>query len=379
MLRYGIIGCGMMGQEHLRNIALLDGASVAAIFEPDAGMRAAAAALVPGAQMVGSVAELLGVAEVNCLLIASPNHLHLGQLEEIARIRPLPVLCEKPLFTDPADAPRLAALRAAYPAPIWVAMEYRYMPPVAHLLREAQAATGGVKMLTIREHRFPFLSKVGDWNRFNRNSGGTLVEKCCHFFDLMRLVAGCDPVRVMASGGQAVNHLDEVYDGQRSDIWDHAYVIVDFASGMRALLELCMFAEGSRYQEEISAVGAKGKIECLVPGPGRFWPDHLGPAPVPKVIVSPRAPAGPVEMEIPVDPALLAAGDHNGSTFFQHQGFQRVAMGNGQPDVSLTDGWWAVAIGMAAQESAATGQAVDLSKLRYAPAGADAEAGARVS
>jgi predicted dehydrogenase len=68
-------------------------------------------------------------------------------------------LCEKPLFTDPLDAPRLAALRAAYPAPIWVAMEYRYMPPVAHLLREAQAATGGVKMLTIREHRFPFLSK----------------------------------------------------------------------------------------------------------------------------------------------------------------------------------------------------------------------------
>jgi hypothetical protein len=38
-------------------------------------------------------------------------------------------------------------------------MEYRYMPPVAHLLREAQAATGGVRMLTIREHRFPFLPR----------------------------------------------------------------------------------------------------------------------------------------------------------------------------------------------------------------------------
>ena len=33
---YGIIGCGMMGQEHLRNIALLPGTRVAAIFEPDA-------------------------------------------------------------------------------------------------------------------------------------------------------------------------------------------------------------------------------------------------------------------------------------------------------------------------------------------------------
>jgi predicted dehydrogenase len=46
-VRYGLIGCGMMGQEHLRNIALLPEASVAAIFEPDAGMRVKAAALAP--------------------------------------------------------------------------------------------------------------------------------------------------------------------------------------------------------------------------------------------------------------------------------------------------------------------------------------------
>jgi hypothetical protein len=30
---------------------------------------------------------------------------------------------------------------------------------------------------------------------------------------------------------------------------------MDFANGMRAMLELCIFAEGSRYQDEISAVG----------------------------------------------------------------------------------------------------------------------------
>ena len=366
-LRYGIIGCGMMGQEHLRNIALIPGARVAAIFEPDAAMRARAAELAPDAVMMESLADVVAHPAVNCLLIVSPNYLHLAQLEEIASIRPLPILCEKPLFTDPAEAPRLAALRAAYPAPIWVAMEYRYMPPVAHLIAQAQAATGGIKMLTIREHRFPFLEKVGDWNRFNRNTGGTLVEKCCHFFDLMRLIAGCDPVRVMASAGQAVNHLDERYEGQTPDIWDNAYVIVDFESGLRAMLELCMFAEGARYQEEISAVGPKGKIDCLVPGPGRFWPAHLGEPPVPQVIVSPRAPKGPQVLEVPVDPALLAAGDHNGSTFYQHQGFARVVRGAQSPEVSLLDGWWAVAMGMAAQESARTGQAVDLTRAAYAP------------
>ncbi|WP_435257522.1 Gfo/Idh/MocA family protein [Thioclava sp. FR2] len=366
-LKYGIIGCGMMGQEHLRNIALLEKASVAAIFEPDAEMRRKAAEFAPGAALVESLADVVRHPDVNVLLIVSPNYLHLPQLEEIAAIRPLPILCEKPLFTDPADAPRLAALRQAYPAPIWVAMEYRYMPPVAHLIQQAPEVTGGIKMLTIREHRFPFLEKVGDWNRFNRNSGGTLVEKCCHFFDLMRLIAGCNPVRVMASGGQAVNHLGESYDGETPDIWDNAYVIVDFESGLRAMLELCMFAEGARYQEEISAVGPLGKIECLVPGPGRFWPEHLGEPPVPKVIVSPRDPKGPRELDVPVDPTILAAGDHNGSTFYQHQGFARAARGAQAPEVSLTDGWWAVAMGMAAQESAATGQAVDLTRAPYAP------------
>ncbi|MDH3264450.1 MAG: Gfo/Idh/MocA family oxidoreductase, partial [Paracoccaceae bacterium] len=235
----------MMGQEHLRNIALLEGAEVAAIFEPDPEMAGRSALLAPKARRARSVAEVLGP-EIDCLLIASPNHCHLGQLEEIAAIRPLPVLVEKPLFTDPAEAGRLAAFAAAYPAPVWVAMEYRYMPPVAKLLAEAGAATGGPLMLTIREHRFPFLPKVGDWNRFNRNTGGTFVEKCCHFFDLMRLALGSDPVRVMASAGQAVNHLDERYGGEVPDIWDHGYVIVDFESGARAMLELCMFAEGAR-------------------------------------------------------------------------------------------------------------------------------------
>ncbi len=363
-VRYGIIGCGMMGQEHLRNIALLPQAEVVAIYEPDADMAARAQALAPDAVMVGSVAEVLAVEAVNCLLIVSPNFMHLAQLEEIAAIRPLPVLCEKPLFTDPADAPRLAALRAAYPAPIWVAMEYRYMPPVAHLIAQAEAATGGIKMLTIREHRFPFLEKVGDWNRLNRNSGGTLVEKCCHFFDLMRLIAGCNPVQIMASGGQNVNHLDEVYNGEKSDIWDNAYVIVDFENGMRAMLELCMFAEGSRYQEEISAVGPKGKIECQVPGPGRFWPAHLGAAPVPQVTVSPRDPAGPIVLDVPVDPSLLAAGDHNGSTFYQHRGFADVVAGGAQPEVGLDDGWWAVVMGMAAQISAAEGRVIGAAELR---------------
>jgi myo-inositol 2-dehydrogenase/D-chiro-inositol 1-dehydrogenase len=356
---YGIIGCGMMGQEHLRNIALLRGASVAAIFEPDPDMRAAAGTLAPAARMANDVASVATDPAVDCILVASPNFLHFPQLREIAGARQLPILVEKPLFTDPSDAADVRRFGLDYTAPVWVAMEYRYMPPVAEFLAQAEAATGGIRMLTIREHRYPFLSKVGHWNRFNRNSGGTFVEKCCHFFDLMRLILKAEPVRIMASAGQAVNHSDERYDGEVPDIWDNGYVIVDFDSGARAMLELCMFAEGSRYQEEISAVGPSGKIECQVPGPGRFWPSRLGDAPTAQITVSPRDPAGPRVVPIPVDPALLAAGDHNGSTFYQHERFARVVRGEGAVEVTLDDGWKAVAMGMAAQRSARQGVAVD--------------------
>lgn len=370
-VRYGIIGCGMMGQEHLRNISLLPDAAVTRIFEPDDGMAASSLALAPGAQRVGSLAEVVMAADVDCLLVASPNFLHAGQLQEIARLRSLPVLLEKPACTSLADVRALAKLRRQYPAPIWVAMEYRYMPPVARLAEEVHGEhnTGPITLLSIREHRFPFLVKVGDWNRFNRYTGGTLVEKCCHFFDLMRHLTRSEPVRIYASASVAHNHLDERYPDGIPDILDNAYVIVDFASGQRAMLELCMFAEGARYQEEISVVGPKAKAECFVPGPGRFWPAHLGAAPVPKVVISPREPKGPRELDVPVDAVALAAGDHNGSTFYQHQRFHALVRGQGTAEVSLHDGLAAVLMGLAAQESARTGQAIDLTRGDYAIAG----------
>ena len=357
---YGMIGCGMMGQEHLRNIALLDDAVVLAIYEPDANMAQAALALAPEAELVSSLDALLDNDKLDCLVIVSPNFCHASQLQQIASRRTLPILVEKPLFTDPDDLSDIIAFRDSYHAPVWVAMEYRYMPPMQDFLSQAPLFTGGIKMLSIIEHRFPFLTKVGNWNRFNKNSGGTFVEKCCHFFDLMRLTLQSDPVRIMASAGQEVNHLDEIYDGVPSDILDCGFVIVDFANGTRAMLELSMFAEGSEFQEMVHALGPDGKIEVKLPGPARLWSGDKDKQPIPQIIKSPRVPCAPQTILCPIDETILAAGDHNGSTFHQHQKFLDVVRGKGTVEVSLDDGIWAVRMGMAAQESALTGTAITL-------------------
>ena len=363
VVRYGLLGSGMMGQEHLRNLALIDGATVVALVEPDAQMRARSLELVPDAICYDTLEQLLDSdTELDALVITTPNYQHADQLLQLFKRTTLPILVEKPIVTSLEQAVAVHEAAAKHPAPVWVAMEYRYMPPVARFREQISAGDlGDLKMLAIREHRFPFLEKVQDWNRFNHKTGGTLVEKCCHFFDLMRLIVGGEAIRVYASTGQDANHLDETYDGKTPDIIDNAFVIVDFANGKRASLDLNMFAEGSRYQEEICAIGPKAKLECFVPGPGRFWPtETLGAPPIPKLVISPRDPKGPIELDIPVDETILAAGDHNGSTYYQHVGFFQAITEGGAVDVTVDDGLKAVILGLAAQESARAGRAVEI-------------------
>jgi myo-inositol 2-dehydrogenase/D-chiro-inositol 1-dehydrogenase len=366
--RYGLIGCGMMGQEHLRNIALLPGVEVAAIFEPDPVMHDISRRLAPQARMVKRIEDVFATPGLDAVLITSPNHCHAAQIAMTIAQSPVPILVEKPACVSVSEARTLEALASRASVPIWVGMEYRYMPPIAKMIEQVnrQPVSAVPVMLTVREHRYPFLPKVGNWNRFSRNTGGTLVEKCCHFFDLMRLIMRADPTRLFASGSMNHNHRDEIYDGTRSDILDNAYVVLDFPGQRRAMLELCMFAEASEYQEEIIAVGPFGKITCRVPGPSRFWPeDIMGPQPTAELVIEHREPRRRERQDIPVDPVLLQAGDHNGSTFYQHEKFLAVVRGTGAVEVTLTDGINAALIGLAAEHSAATGTTVDLAAGPY--------------
>jgi predicted dehydrogenase len=165
---------------------------------------------------------------------------------------------------------------------------------------------------------------VGDWNRFSRNTGGTMVEKCCHFFDLMRLIVQSEAVRVYCSGAMDVNHLDERYDGQTPDIIDNSFTTVDFANGVRALLDLSMFAEGAENQEEVTAVGDKARLDVLIPEGALVYSPRVG-------FLNPKQ----VERSVvEVDRAALQAGSHHGSTFYQHQRFIAAVRGEGPVEVS---------------------------------------------
>jgi len=257
------------------------------------------------------------VKEIDLLVIATPNYLHTPQLLRWAK-HCISILVEKPVAISERQVLALKAMSPSFRANVWVAMEYRYIPAIQKLI-SLLPTIGQPKSITIRENRFPFLSKINEWNKDIDKSGDTLVEKCCHFFDLFRLISSAEMNTCSAKIHRGL--LAEHYGyHERSDnpvpIIDGAYVLLDFLRtpeekkedgdiglgaddlhlceskvqddaseifGRRSgyhrtktnvsemqqatmgCLELCMFAEGSRHQEEIIVTGMKGRIEAYLP------------------------------------------------------------------------------------------------------------------
>ena len=362
-MRYGIIGCGSMGREHIENIkALGGGARVTAIADPHAPSREAALALCEGVVAFERTDQLLNSGLVDVLVIASPNFTHIEVMRE-ALATDFPILVEKPLVTRVADGEEMMKLAQGRKGIVWVAQEYRYMPPVAEMIRMAhEGQIGTLHQVAIREHREPFYPKVGDWNRFNANTGGTLVEKCCHYFNLMDLILKEHPTRVFASGGQRVNHRDERYEGRAPDILDSAYVVVEYPSGARAMLDLCMFAENSTDNEHVTIVGDEGKLESLLPAltlrhsRREDWGQR-------KVWGQPSGTGKGVAVRRVWDTNIKYAGQHFGASFIEHQRFAAALKEGRPPEIPLEEGLRCVITGLAAHRSIETGQPVRLSEL----------------
>ena len=353
-IRYGIVGSGMMAIEHIANLALTPGATVTALADPvTSSLDRAAAAVGHDVARFGDAAALAASGLCDAVVIASPNFTHAEVLKPLMAAN-LHILCEKPLATTIEDARAVAAAAAGYAPVFWTAMEYRFMPPVTEYVRQIRdGRIGRLRMLSIREHRFPFLVKIGDWNRFSVNTGGTMVEKCCHFFDLMRHIIGAEPVRVFCSGAMDVNHQDERYGGKKPDIIDNSFTTVDFSNGVRAMLDLCMFADGAEQQEEITATGDQARLDCFIPSG--------------ELVLAPRVgfmnPKRATRETVHTDATALAAGQHHGSTFYQHQHFAAAVRSEGPVIVTADDGLRAVAIGIAAETSAREHRMVEMAEL----------------
>jgi myo-inositol 2-dehydrogenase / D-chiro-inositol 1-dehydrogenase len=138
-IRYGIIGCGSMGREHIENLRALGGTQVTAVADPSPQSREQASAILDGqVQLFDDHKELLKSGLCDAVVVASPNFTHIAVMRD-ALATDLHILCEKPLVTTVADGVEMIERAKNRKGIVWVAQEYRYMPPVAEMIRIAHA------------------------------------------------------------------------------------------------------------------------------------------------------------------------------------------------------------------------------------------------
>ena len=274
-LKYGVIGCaGRMGMAHLLflNNVVAEKVEIGALCDLDIDQVNACSELVPyDVQILDDYEKLLAIDEIDAVVISTSNHTH-RQIAIDAFAAGKHVFCEKPLALtlEECDEIIMAAERAK--KFLQVGLVYRYSPlyqKMHQLISDGEI--GPIHMMWCKELLGSF---YGQW-RFKKNlSGGAIVEKNCHHFDIFNWMIGSEARKVCAFGGQNVIKRGSTVEtiimetGEKntvsdSEIIDNALVIIEYENGARAELTLCFFSPYGN-DLEIGAVGEQGKLESWV-------------------------------------------------------------------------------------------------------------------
>ena len=359
--RICIIGTGTMGQEHMRVSALLGRAQVVGIFDSQTlSMEVAAENFKEfndyPLKLYSSLDSACSDPESDVIFICTPNFTH-REILEAALVSGKPIFLEKPMATTVKDALDIVKWSSSYRSFIQIGLQYRFKAQYSEALYEtlSRKTIGDIKTIALSESRPPFLDKVGQWNKFNIKSGGTLLEKCCHYFDLINLLASSRPMRVYAVGGRAVNFRDFEYDGVKSDIDDHAFVIIEYVNGVKANFSLNMFSPN--FSEELIVVGERGR---LVAAESFDMHQESSGEVLMHIETGERESSREIKLSFP---KAIESSGHHGSTYFEHISFFDLIEGKQTGAATIGDGFWSIIVATAAQLSVSRGEPVSIEEM----------------
>ena len=359
--KFNVIGVGTMGQEHIRVTNFEGRAVIHGIYDPEPlsienAKIANAIHNKNPLKIYNSLEEACLDSEVNGLIIATPNFKHIESVKAAVKSGKH-ILVEKPIATSISDAYEIAQIANNYDGIFQIGLQYRYKAIYTEAIHEAlvRKTIGDIKTINMIEHRMAFLDKVGQWNKFSQYSGGTLVEKCCHYFDLINLFADSKPKSVYASGSMAVNFKDFEYEKNKSDILDNAMVIIEYENGVRASFGIAMFAP--MFYEEIVLCGNIGRLSATENQdflPGKTLKSKI------EIFGGETYPSRSITPSFPV--AIEESG-HSGATFFEHVNFVDNIENNTNNGPTAMDAFWSVVVGIAAEKSVVSGKPVEIKSL----------------
>lgn len=361
--KFVVVGAGMIGLEHIKCTLLEGRAEILGIYDVS-GLSiektlAACREIMPGGEpkVYTDLDAACSDPQADAILITTPNYTHVEVLRTAVKYGKH-IFMEKPMSTTLEDAAEIVNIAKGYEKTLQIGLQYRYKAIYSEARHEAleRKSLGDIKSLFIMEHRVPFLDKVGQWNKFSRYSGGTFVEKCCHYFDLFNLFAQSRPKSVYAVGSQAVNYKEFDLRGEKSDIVDNGTAIVTYENGVVATFHLCMFAP--MFYEELVICGSEGRLKAYENED--YLPDRR-----PQTFLEVLHGEGgkPSKVMTPCYPEVIQSSGHHGGTFYEHMYFIDNMDGKKTRTATVEEGFWSVVVGCAAEESIRKGCAVDVADM----------------
>ncbi|SDD21527.1 Gfo/Idh/MocA family protein [Auraticoccus monumenti] len=210
--RYGIIGTGSRAGMYIGAITgeHADKAELVAWSDTNPGRQdhydavvAAAGSPLPSRWAPADVEAMVAEERLDRVVVTSPDHTHAEYVSRVL-LAGADVVVEKPLTIDAEGVRRIAAAVAESGRQVVTTFNYRYSPRNSSLKtlisegRVGQVTSVHFEWVLDTAHGADYFRR---WHRQKQNSGGLLVHKASHHFDLVNWWIDAHPTRVFASGG----------------------------------------------------------------------------------------------------------------------------------------------------------------------------------
>jgi myo-inositol 2-dehydrogenase/D-chiro-inositol 1-dehydrogenase len=244
LVRVGVVGTGNIGTAHATTLArTVSGALVTVVHDKDA-TRAGSLASELGARTAGSAAEVFGADDTDAVLIASPDDAHAQQLLD-GLPSGKPVLCEKPLAVDVAEAAAVLDAEVALDRRVvQLGFMRRFDPGYVDLKGELGAAGIGDPLIVHNIHRNTAAP-------YGLRTDETLTNMVVHEVDASRWLLDEELVSVLVLAGKPGPHTPA---GESDPI----LVVAESESGV--LVEVEAFRQArSGYEVTCRVTGTQGQ------------------------------------------------------------------------------------------------------------------------
>ncbi len=223
-LRFGILGCGVIGPHHARAIAGLEGAELVAV--ADRGLDPAEElASVYGCSAYASLEEMLSGVDLDAVCVCTPSGMHAR--DAIAAMEAgKDVVIEKPVDITLKSADRLLEVQRTTGRKVAVISQHRF-DAASRAVHDA-LTRGEFGRLTsgsaeVKWWRSQSYYDSGGWRgTWELDGGGALINQAIHSIDLLQWLMG--PVIELSAYTGLLAH-------ERIEVEDTAVAILKFAGG----------------------------------------------------------------------------------------------------------------------------------------------------